>query len=61
MATSDHENATVAHEMRFGRQKLGKNCYFHRSFATLTHEMRFYREKRKKNSDFFGAEAGSQA
>ena len=57
MATSDHKNATISHEMRFDRQKLGKNCAFELPRATLMQEMRFDRQTLWKGCDFDGPAA----
>ena len=57
MATSDHKNATISHEMRFDRQKLGKNCDFELPRATLMQEMRFDRQTLWKGCDFDGPAA----
>ena len=57
MATSDHKNTTISHEMRFDRQKLGKNCDFELPRATLMQEMRFDRQTLWKGCDFDGPAA----
>ena len=45
MATSDHKNATISHEMRFDRQTLWKGCDFDGPAAILMREMKFDRQK----------------
>jgi hypothetical protein len=57
VAKSDHKNATISHEMRFDRQKLGKNCDFELPRATLMQEMRFDRQTLWKGCDFDGPAA----
>ena len=57
VAKSDHKNATISHEMRFDRQKLGKNCDFELPCATLMQEMRFDRQTLWKGCDFDGPAA----
>ena len=58
MATSDHENLTITHKMRFDRQKLKQIVILSCATRPLPREMRFDRQKLRKNCDFVWSRSG---